>query len=75
VPWCAQCNRFLSPSTVRTDGACPRCGATVDPGQARSAGDTSKRTVPWHLKALIGVFVIYLGYRVGQGIEWLVQQL
>ena len=75
MPWCAQCNRFLSPSTVRTDGACPSCGAAVDPGQARSGGEKPKRTVPWHLKALIGVFVIYLGYRVGQGIEWLVQQL
>ena len=34
MPWCSGCDRFLSPSTVLVDGACPRCGAPVDPGRA-----------------------------------------
>jgi hypothetical protein len=37
VPWCAACDRFLSPSTVRVDGTCPSCGRVVDPGRARHA--------------------------------------
>jgi hypothetical protein len=37
VPWCTPCDRFLSPSTVRTDGTCPSCGRIVDPGRARAA--------------------------------------
>jgi hypothetical protein len=37
VPWCDACDRFLSPSTVRTDGTCPTCGRTVDPGRAHAA--------------------------------------
>lgn len=37
MPWCAGCDRFLSPSTVTPTGACPRCGAPVDPGRARAA--------------------------------------
>ena len=36
VPWCDACDRFLSPSTVRTDGTCPVCGRAVDPGRAHA---------------------------------------
>lgn len=36
MPWCETCDRFLSPSTVHTDGTCPTCGRTVDPGKARA---------------------------------------
>jgi len=111
VPWCAECARFLSPSTVRPDGACPSCGREVDPGRARPPGDPAPRrrrnrlahrgvgdtctapgpggdgatnadrsdadsddeelpAVPWHLKALAGGLVVYLGYRFMQGVEW-----
>jgi hypothetical protein len=37
VPWCATCDRFLSPSTVKVDGTCPTCGRTVDPGHGHTA--------------------------------------
>jgi len=61
---------------VTTAGGCPTCGGAVEPGQAQTAeAARKKRTIPWHFKALLGVFVIYLGYRAGQGIEWLVEQL
>jgi hypothetical protein len=36
VPWCTTCDRFLSPSTVRSDGTCPACGRDVDPGRAHA---------------------------------------
>ncbi len=42
VPWCLTCDRFLSPSTVRPDGACPTCGMPVDPGRARPATDRGR---------------------------------
>ncbi len=52
MPWCAPCDRFLSPSTVRTDGTCPSCGRIVDPGRAHpshpaapAAADASGRPV------------------------------
>jgi len=86
VPWCDTCDRFLSPSTVRTDGTCPACGRTVDAGRAHApGGDTGDAPadapgddeevlppVPWHLKLLAGAVALYLGYRAFQGIEWLV---
>jgi len=37
VPWCTECDRFLSPSSVTVAGDCPRCGSPVDPGRARAA--------------------------------------
>lgn len=86
VPWCPTCDRFLSPPTVKEDGTCPTCGAPVDPGKvtpmaatgdldAASTGSTARRQIPWHLKALLGVFALYLGYRAFQGLEWLAKQL
>ncbi|MSO79701.1 MAG: hypothetical protein EXQ79_08855 [Acidimicrobiia bacterium] len=72
MPWCTHCDRFLSPSTVRTDGTCPTCGkpADVESGRARRL-----RAIPWHIKLLIVVFGVYLLYRLGQGIDWLIGQL
>lgn len=35
VPWCPECDRFLSPATVTPAGGCPRCGFPVEPGRAR----------------------------------------
>ena len=81
VPWCDTCDRFLSPSTVRPDGACPTCGRRVDPGSARSVADAPAGDdnhlgpIPWHLKLLGGALAVYLGWRAWQGIEWLAHNL
>jgi hypothetical protein len=40
VPWCPECDRFLSPASVLTDGSCPRCGRVVDPGHAHAPATT-----------------------------------
>jgi hypothetical protein len=84
VPWCSECDRFLSPASVRTDGSCPRCGRAVDPGQAKAPATVADpadpvdseplEPVPWHFKLLLGAVALYLGYRAFQGIEWLLGQ-
>ena len=66
MPWCATCDRFLSPSTVRTDGSCPTCGGAVDPEGGRGR---ALRSIPWHFKLLLAIFALYLLYRLGQGVE------
>ena len=78
MPWCDACDRFLSPSTVRTDGTCPSCGRVVDPGHAHEAkstiddeDDETPLPIPWHLWLLLAALAVYLGYRAMQGIEWL----
>jgi hypothetical protein len=80
VPWCDTCDRFLSPSTVRTDGTCPSCGRPVTAGGAHVAAPVADPAddeegeelgpIPWHLKLLMGALAVYLGFRAWQGIEW-----
>jgi hypothetical protein len=76
MPWCPQCERFLSPPTVAADGTCPTCGRPVDPGRAHHAAPAEEESppVPWHLKALLAAVALYLGWRAWQGIEWVVQR-
>jgi hypothetical protein len=87
MPWCATCDRFLSPPTVHDDGTCPTCGHTVDAGHAHPATATIKPAagpsdtdepldpVPWHFKLMLGALAVYLGYRAFQGIEWVANHL
>ncbi len=78
MPWCPQCDEYLAPPRVRTDGTCPTCGVTVDRGGARpapahaDAADEPLDPLPWHFKLLLGAVALYLGYRALQGVEWLV---
>ena len=50
MPWCASCDRFLSPPTVTPEGHCPTCGRPVEPGQAHGPEEhavvTGERTSP-----------------------------
>lgn len=46
MPWCPTCDRFLSPSSVHTDGTCPTCGRPVDAGHAHPAATTDSPTPP-----------------------------
>jgi hypothetical protein len=82
VPWCATCDRFLSPPTVRSDGTCPTCGGGVDGGHAHTSTtttgestETRRASLPWHLWLLAAAVAVYLGFRAWQGIEWVIQQL
>ena len=84
MPWCATCSRFLSPGSVTTQGTCPACGGSVDPGAAKAPEapsddpdelDDELDPLPWHFKLMVGAVAMYLGYRVFQGIEWLVGRL
>jgi hypothetical protein len=71
------CNKFLTPSTVRPDATCPKCGDVVEkgliPGMTRPA-DEERVGVPWHLKLLMLASALYLGFRALQGIEWLMHR-
>jgi len=75
VPWCADCDRYLSVPTVRADGTCPRCGNPVESPlrvDASDEADTDERVaLPWHLWLLLAALAVYLGFRFWQGIEWL----
>ena len=77
MPWCVTCNKFLTPSTVRPDATCPKCGAVVErgliPGMTRPA-DEERTGIPWHLKLLGAATAIYLGFRFLQLIDWVLHR-
>ena len=95
MPWCATCDRFLSPPTVTPEGRCPTCGRPVEPGQAHGpdehgvaagprVGPSAEQAgppheedlgpVPLHLKVLGVALVVYLGWRLVQGVDWVIQR-
>jgi hypothetical protein len=83
VPWCATCDRFLSPPTVTPEGNCPHCGRPVEAGQAHPREEREGAPpveddlgpVPAHLKIMGVALVVYLGWRFFQGVEWVIHRL
>jgi hypothetical protein len=85
VPWCDDCARFWSPNSVAEDGTCPTCGRSLDaPRPAHgpigtaaddpTAGmgpDEIDTRVPWHFWVMVAALCIYLGWRLVQGVAWL----
>ena len=74
VPWCQPCERYLAPSAVSPDGACPSCGQAVEPGSFAAPGPpaaVAASRVPWHFWVLLVLAVAYLGWRAVQGVALL----
>jgi len=75
MPWCEPCGAFFNPNTLHADGTCPKCGAGVgDPAEAtgdEEADEEVHAKVPWHFWVGVVAMVIYLGWRLVQGIIWL----
>ena len=65
MPWCEPCGRFYNPNTLTSEGRCPNEHQVADPHD-----DNSK--VPWHFWALLIALAVYLGWRLVQGVLWLV---
>jgi hypothetical protein len=65
VPHCENCEKFWNPNSMAPDGTCPTCGEPI--------GEPPESTkVPWHFWILIAATVVYLGWRLIQGIQWLI---
>ena len=74
MPWCDECTKYWTFSSLPPDGTCPTCGRPVAvperPIAANNldlkelAGDKVK--VPWHFKVMVAALVIYLAYRLVQ---------
>lgn len=81
MPWCDPCDRYYAPSALNEDGTCPECGTNVGKATAADkmvsdaeAGTAEKAKIPWHFWLLLIVLAIYLGYRLFQGIAWVIRQ-
>jgi hypothetical protein len=67
MPWCDDCSKYWTPSSVNDDGTCPRCGADLEaPPPADDAdADADDEKAPWHFKLMVVALTIYLVYRFG----------
>lgn len=72
MPHCDTCERFYNPNSLRPDGTCPTCGRQLgNPAELAAVPSGA----PWHFKVLLAVTVVYLSWRLIQGVFWLAHQL
>jgi hypothetical protein len=76
MPWCPECDAYRAPSAVEHGGACRTCGTAVERGGLRSLKvDDELPPVPWSLKVLFVSFLVYLGWRAWQGVDWILGRM
>lgn len=76
MPWCDHCSRFYNPNTMAEDGTCPNCGAKLArPAKHERDAAEGRKPIPWHFWVLVVALVIYLGWRLFQGVEWVAHKL
>ena len=63
---CADCDRYWRPVELGEGGACPTCERLLD---------TTPAKTPWHFKLLVAATVLYLGWRLVEGLIWVAEQL
>jgi hypothetical protein len=78
MPWCEDCSRFYTPSTLSSAGDCPEGHHVADPDHSSvqqshaEPREEERQKVPWHFWLLVIALAIYLGWRLVQGIGWLI---
>ena len=63
MPWCDDCQKFWNPNSMPDNGECPTSHRVISMPQGKA---------PWHFKLLIVAVCLYLGWRLLQGIAWVV---
>jgi hypothetical protein len=79
MPWCDDCSKYWTYSSLNPDGSCPKCGRVVATPERPVNSDTidlhemagDKAKVPWHFKLMVVALAIYLTYRFVQIIVWI----
>lgn len=73
MPWCDECSKFWTPSSVKPDGSCPTCGrplarpdTPVSSPQPPDGVTEHEAKVPWHFKLLVATLALYLLWRLWQ---------
>ena len=77
MPWCEDCSRFLTPTSMGADGSCPSCGRVLEAGEtvATKTDPRPRAGAPWHFWLLVIAVCAYLGWRLIQGLAWLLGAL
>jgi hypothetical protein len=75
MPWCDNCARWYSPNALEDDGSCPSCGLVVEEPSEPGAEAEPPPRPPWHFWLLVGSAAVYLGWRLIQGVIWVIDRL
>ena len=72
--FCESCNKWREPNSILANGSCPKCGTVIDedaPDQAEIEAATARANakIPWHFWVMVAATVLYLGWRVIQGLQ------
>lgn len=67
MPWCEECAKFWTPTSLTPHGACPSCGRVVAP----PPGTETVPKAPWHFKLMVAAVIGYLAWRVVQLVGWI----
>ena len=67
MPWCEECSKFWTPTSMAADGSCPNCGRVI----ATTSSPDEAPKAPWHFKLLVVAVVVYLAWRLVQVAQWL----
>lgn len=72
MPWCSSCDRYLTPNAATEAGGCPTCGSTLDDAELAhvEADGSDTEQIPWHFWLLVVALLLYLGWRLIQGVAW-----
>jgi hypothetical protein len=74
MPWCEGCDRFYNPTTLAPDGTCRQCGRFIASIEDEPEDEGGGRA-PWHFYLLVACVVLYLGWRLLQGIDWAIRAI
>ena len=66
MPTCEQCDHYWRPGELGEGGTCPTCGQELD---------LTPPKTPWHFKLLFVSATVYLGWRLVQGVSWLIHKI
>ena len=77
MPWCEPCTKYFTPSAMTEDGLCPQCGNAVQENtlsgrvtaenlDLKKLAGLDDEKLPWHFKLLVGLLILYLGWRIIQ---------
>ncbi|MEM8905884.1 MAG: hypothetical protein AAGA17_17460 [Actinomycetota bacterium] len=75
MPWCENCEQYLTPTGMTDDGSCPTCQGTVDTETVADRTDRPAAKIPWHFWLLLTAATVYLGWRAIDGVLWLIGQI
>ena len=73
MPWCEQCSKFFNPNSMAPDGTCVKCGSFI--AEPPAVVDNVDEKVPWHFWVLVAAVVMYLGWRLLQGVAWVADKV